>query len=149
MLHSAHPTPELKRILISSAVFYRAHSRQSLHITMGAPFRQNCRFPWGDLDLHLIHDSLGPFKPATNRASRLVEPFLQGPLLWQTDHATQSVTIGCTYVRSTAMRPKNIAQKLGKLGYLAILCTDIVRIVWLNYSQLKKKNTQHLFNINC
>jgi len=25
----------------------------------------------------------------------------------QTDHATRSVTVGCIYVRSTAMQPKN------------------------------------------
>jgi len=25
----------------------------------------------------------------------------------QTDHATQSVTIGCIYIRSTAMQPNN------------------------------------------
>ena len=42
---------------------------------------------------------------------RLVQPFLQGSRLWQTDRqtdrATSSVTVGFIYARSTAMRPNN------------------------------------------
>jgi len=55
----------------------------------------------GHMDPHLIHDSI------TQTVSRLDQPFLQGALWWQTDHATQSVTIGCTYIHSTVMRPNN------------------------------------------
>jgi len=60
---------------------------------------------------HLIHDSVGPPESTTQTASRSVQPFLQGhdrdrQTIRQTDHATSSVTIGCIYVRSTAMRPK-------------------------------------------
>jgi len=64
-----------------------------------------------DLDLHLIHGSLCTPKSSTQTASRSVQPFLQGSLVWQTDrptdHATRSITIGCIYERSTTMRPKN------------------------------------------
>ena len=62
-----------------------------------------------DLDAHLI---LSPHEPITQKASRSVEPFLQGSRVWQTDrqtdHATRFVTIGRIYVRSTVMRPNNI-----------------------------------------
>ena len=46
---------------------------------------------------------------STQTASRSVQPFLQGSLVRQTDRPryTRSVTIGRTYVRSTAMRPNN------------------------------------------
>jgi len=91
-------------IWISSAVFFTAHRTYN-----GPPFPpQNCPFPRGDLDTHLIHDSMGPSKPATQTASRSVQPFLQGSLLWQTDRqtddATRSVATGRIYVRSRLLR---------------------------------------------
>jgi len=69
----------------------------------------------GDLNPHLIHGSLGPPESSTQMASRSLQLFLRGSLVWQTDrqtdqpsdHATRSVTIGRIYVGSTAMRPKN------------------------------------------
>ena len=63
---------------------------------------------------HLIHGSLSPPKSLTQMASWSVQPFLQGLVLWQTDrltdHTTQSVTIGCIYVHSTAIWPKNYSE---------------------------------------
>jgi len=60
---------------------------------------------------HLTHAFLNPPESTTQTASRSVQPFLQGSLVWQTDrqtdHATRSVTICRIYVRSTAMRPNN------------------------------------------
>jgi len=87
---------------------------------MGRPFPpQNCPFPCWDLDSHLIHGSLDPSKSSTQTASRSVQPFLQGSLVWQTewltDHATRSVTIGRICVRSTAMRPNNYYNSAQKL----------------------------------
>jgi len=38
---------------------------------------QNCLFPWGDLDCHVIRDSLGPSNPTIQMATRLAEPFLR------------------------------------------------------------------------
>jgi len=61
----------------------------------------------GDLDPHLIRGSQAHPSTQTQTAARSVQPFLQGSLVWQTDHATRSVRIGRIYVRSTAMRPKN------------------------------------------
>ena len=48
-----------------------------------------------------------PPKSTTQMANRSVQPFLQGSLVWQTDHATWSVTIGRIYVPSTVMQPNN------------------------------------------
>ena len=74
-----------------------------------APFPpQNCAFR-GGFGPHLIHCSLGPPKSSTQSASRSVQMFLQGSLLWQTDRPAD-----CNnrprlrlYVRNTAMRPNN------------------------------------------
>ena len=78
------------------------------------PPSKNCPFPWGWSGPHLIHGSLGPAKSSIQTASRSVQPFLQGSLVWQidrqdrqTDHATRSVTVGRICVHSTAMRPNN------------------------------------------
>ena len=57
----------------------------------------------GDLDLHLIHGSLGPPESARKRVSWSVQPFLQGSRTWptdwqthrQTDHAAASVAECC------------------------------------------------------
>jgi len=37
---------------------------------------QNCPFPCGHLDPHLVHDSLGPSEPKTQMVSRSVQPLL-------------------------------------------------------------------------
>jgi len=69
--------------------------------------------PLSPLKLSLGMGRSGPhqIRGSTQTASRSVQPFLQGSLLWQTDwladHATGSVTIGRIYVRSTAMRPNS------------------------------------------
>jgi len=55
--------------------------------------------------LYLIRASLGPPVLNANGIS-IVQPFLQGSLVWQTDrqiHATRSVTTGRIYVHITAM----------------------------------------------
>jgi len=75
----------------------------------GRPFRPKLLLPIGASGPHLTHDSLGPSEPTTQTASWLVQPFLHGYLVWQTDrqtdqptdHATQSATIDRIYVRST------------------------------------------------
>ena len=64
---------------------------------------------------HVIHGSLGPSESSTQTASRSLQPFLHGPLVWLTvrptdrltDHATRSVRMGRMYIRSTAMRRNN------------------------------------------
>jgi len=46
----------------------------------------------GNLNLHLIRGPLGPPKSSTQTASRSVQPFLQGSLVWQTDRPTDRLT---------------------------------------------------------
>ena len=47
----------------------------SLYFTAGAPFPQNCPFPWRS-GPHITQDSLGPSEPTTQTAYRSVQPFL-------------------------------------------------------------------------
>jgi len=84
------------------------------YFTMGRPFPpQNCPFQWRESGPHLIHGSLSPPEPTTQKASRLVQPFLQGSVVTDrqtvrptTDQTTRSVTIGRIYTCDTAMQPK-------------------------------------------
>jgi len=97
---------------------FAQHMEESPYILQWVPLSlQNCPFPWGDLDPHLTCNSLGLSEPTTQTASQSVQPFLQGSLVWQrptdrqTDHTTwQQATIGCIYVRSTAIWPNNSPQ---------------------------------------
>ena len=51
----------------------------------------------GGSEPHVIHGSLSPPESRTQTATRSLQPFLQGSLVWQTDrrtdHATRSVTV--------------------------------------------------------
>jgi len=75
----------------------------------GTPlFQKNAPFPWGELDLHLIHNCLGPPECSTQTVSWSVQPFCGAHYCdRRTDRlcATWLVTIGHIYIRSTAMRP--------------------------------------------
>jgi len=55
-------------------------------------FPSKLPLPIGDLNLHLIHSSLGPPESSTQTASRSVQPFLQCSLVWQTDQHTDRQT---------------------------------------------------------
>jgi len=119
MIPWAHPSPKPKQHLDWLSHFCTDDRRVSLYFTMRRPFPPKKLAPSdGDLDPHLIHGSLGPSESSTPTASRSVQLFLQGSLVWQTDrqtnrqttdrstdYATPSVTIGRTYVCSTAMQP--------------------------------------------
>ena len=108
MIPTAHPSPQAKRHPYRFSRLWTGDRRVSLYFTIGRPFSPKiCPFPWGDLDPHLIRGSQAHPSTQTQTAARSVQPFLQGSLVWQTDHATRSVRIGRIYVRSTAMRPKN------------------------------------------
>jgi len=50
--------------------------RVSLYFTMGAPFPKKLPLPTGVSGSHLTYDSLGPFEPTTQTASRSVQLFL-------------------------------------------------------------------------
>jgi len=66
VLPSAHPSPQPKRQIDRFCRFCTAHDRKSLYFTMCDPFPPNCSFSWGDLDPHLIRDSLSESEPAHN-----------------------------------------------------------------------------------
>jgi len=76
----------------------------------GRPFPPKVPLPIGGSGTHLIHGFLCPHTSSIQTASRLIQPFLQASLVWQTDrqtdHAIQSVTIGHIDMRSTPMQPK-------------------------------------------
>jgi len=46
----------------------------------------------GDVNPHLIHGPFSPPMSSTQTASRSVQPFLQGSLVWQTDRPTDRQT---------------------------------------------------------
>jgi len=61
-------------ISTGSAVFAQMTAECPYALQWDAPFPlQNCPFPWGDMDPHLIHGSLGPPKSSTQMASRSVQ----------------------------------------------------------------------------
>jgi len=76
VLPSAHRSPQPEWQIDQFSCFCTAHSRKSLYFTMGNPFPQNFPFPWGNLDPHLTHGSLGPSEPTTQTASQSFHPFL-------------------------------------------------------------------------
>jgi len=114
------PTPESTSKTTARSVSQFLHSsRQTVPISLLyngplLPPPLKTAYLRGDLDLHLIHGSLGPPESTTQTACRSVQPFLLGSRSWQTgrrttDHAIRSVTMGRIYVglHSTAMRPNN------------------------------------------
>jgi len=83
-LSSSQPKRQIDRF----SHFCINHGRKSLCFTMGDPFPQNCPISWRDLQPHLTHDSLSPFKPST-QACQSVQPF---------DHRVSVYfTIGCPF----------------------------------------------------
>jgi len=82
-----------------------AHSRQSPYFTMGRPFPT---LSHGGSGPPLMHGPLRLPKSTTQTASQSVQSIMHGSRSWPTDLATPSLTTGCIYVRSTAMRPNNL-----------------------------------------
>jgi len=76
-------------ISIGSAVFPQTTVECPYTLQWDAHSPQKiCPFLWGDLNPHPTHGPLGPPKSSTQTASRSVQPFLQGSLVWQTDRQT-------------------------------------------------------------
>jgi len=122
-----------------------------------APSPSKLPLPMGDLDPHLIHGSLDPPSPETQRVSRSIQP-MQGLQSWQTytdrktDHATPSATIGLSqiYEYSTAMRPNKtytssllVSVKVKKCGNRSVMDKSIVthNVVFRHWSKLGKAIT--------
>jgi len=69
MIPWGRPSPQFKLHHDWFSYFHTGDCRVSLYFTMERSFPpQNCPFPWGDLDPHLIHGSLGPPKSSTQMA---------------------------------------------------------------------------------
>ena len=118
MIFWAHRSPEPKRHLDRFSRFSTDDRRVSLYFTIGRPFPLKIAHSHGDLEppsntwfpgptqvLNPNGSSSGTavFAGLTSVTDRQTDRQIHRP----TDHATQSVTIGRIYVRSTAMRPKN------------------------------------------
>jgi len=79
---------------------------QPFHVQKTFSFKTTARFACGDLDPHPTNASLGQPKSTPQTESRSVQLFWQDSRLRQTNrptdrhthHATQSATIGCTYM---------------------------------------------------
>jgi len=76
MLPQAHPGPNPKRHPDWFSRFCTAHGRYCYILQLAAPFPRKIASFRGDLDLHLMHDSLGPSELTTQVESRLVQSFL-------------------------------------------------------------------------
>jgi len=110
MVPWARPSPQPKWHLDQFSFFTQMTTKCPYTLQWNAPFPLKIACSHGDLDPHLKHGSVGPPESLTQLASRSVQPFLQGSLVWQTDrqtNANQLVTIGHIYVCSTAMQPNN------------------------------------------
>jgi len=101
--------------------------------------------PMGDVDPYVIHGSLSPPESSTQTASWLVQPFLQGSLVWQTDRQTTllgSVTIGRICVCTTVMRPnknmncKNV-QFTSKYKHRVTTLKKQISLLWVSTQSVK------------
>ena len=115
MIPWALQSPQPKQHLDWFSRCFTAHRRVSLYFKMDHPSPpQNCPFPWGDVDPHVIHGSLCPPESTTQTASRSVQPFF-AELTSVTDHATQLVTIGRIYVQYTVLQCGLITKHMEKM----------------------------------
>jgi len=87
VLPSTYPSPQSKQQIDRFSHFRTAHGRKSLYFTMGAPFPQNCPFPWGSGPLSNLW-LLGPVQGHNSNGITIVQPFLHRWL--------QSVPILCS-----------------------------------------------------
>ena len=88
-------------ITIGSADFCTDDRAVSLYFTMSLPFTLKIALPMGYLHPHSIYGSLDPPKSSTQMAFRLVQAFLQGSLVWQTNRQTNRPLDCHIYVHST------------------------------------------------
>jgi len=112
-LNPLNSSPHLKRHLDQFSHFCTADICESLYSTMAAPFPvQNCLFVRGGSEPRLVCASLAHPSPQPKQHLDWFSHFCRAhdhdrPTDQQTDHVTPSITVGCMYVRSTAMQPNN------------------------------------------
>jgi len=135
MIPWASPSPQSKWYHHRFSCFHTGDRTVSLYFTVGR-HPSKLPFPLGDLDPHLTHGSPGWPAFSTQTASRSVQPFLQGSLVWQTEDATLLVTIDGVYLSSTrdAQRSKkslkSIETKLSKVRVSLVKCSQRQRWMW-------------------
>ena len=116
-------------ILIGLSVFAQLTAVSPYTLQWAAPFpSQNCPFAWG-FWTHQIHgsfSSLQVFKSTTQTVPRLLQSFLQGSWLWQTDRQTDRPTdrqTGRPHNSIYNNRPQNIVRQ----------CSLIIKLeMWAN-----------------
>ena len=100
---------------------YLRNSRHSVVILYNGPPipPQNFPFPWGDLNLHLVHALSAHSSPWSKGISigSAVSARLTSVTDGRTDHATRSVTVDRIHVRSIAMRAEN-QKSFYKMSYI-------------------------------
>jgi len=114
-------------ISIGAAVFAEMTAVQSVPMLYNVTPHPHSKMPLpiGRSGPHLIHGSLGPPESTTQMASRLVQAFLQGSLVWQTDWPTDRQTDhGFFYLSSIFFfYSPNLSGR--RLGTIAQLCRTI------------------------
>jgi len=93
VLPLTHPSPQSKQEINRFSRFCTAQGRKSLSFPMGRPF------PLKIAPFHGGSGPLGPPESSTQMASRSIQPFLQGLLVWQTNTRWVPVTVGCICVQ--------------------------------------------------
>ena len=84
MISTVHPSPLPKRHLDRFSHFCTDDCRMFLYFTMGRPSISKLPLPNRGSGAQSNTCSLGPPKSSTEMASRSVQPFLQGSLVWRT-----------------------------------------------------------------
>ena len=98
-------SPNPKWHLDQFSCFCTAHGRVAILHT-GRPISPlKFSLPTGDLDLHLIHGSLGPTVSSTQMASWSAQLFLQSSLLRQTDRHTMLLNLQCGLITLQLEKP--------------------------------------------
>jgi len=117
----------------SVQVFFAQVTAECPYTVQWAPISpQNFPFPWGS-GPHLTHDFLGPFEPTTQWHLNWLSHFCRAhDPDQQTVHTSPSVTIGCIYIHSTAIRPNNNSSKL----VLIIIISSFIMCIVLSKSQI-------------
>ena len=113
MIPTAHRSPQPKWHVDRFSWIRTGDRRVSLQFTMGSPFPLNIAPPMGGSGPPSKTWFLGPapvHNPNCISIGSAVFAGLTCVTDRPTDHATRWVTIGCIYVRSTAMRPNNKRQ---------------------------------------
>jgi len=97
---------------------------------MGRPSPQNCLFPSKNLDHRLIHGSLSPRMSSIQTASRSVQQFLQGSLVWLGKLPIVNLQLLSILSLSTVLLTFYIDSTYSSLTIMNYYCLSYVRRCW-------------------